>query len=84
MCLAIPMQIKKIDGFRAVVEMNGVEKNVDLSMLEEPCLNDYVIVHAGFAIQKLDEHEALESLKLFDEIYAALDAQLEEQEKGNR
>lgn len=73
MCLAVPMEIKKIDGFQCVCEARGIEREVSLFMLQgEPLApGDHVLVHVGYAIQKVTEQEAGESWKLFDEILAA-------------
>ncbi|OIP96421.1 hypothetical protein AUK40_05045 [Candidatus Wirthbacteria bacterium CG2_30_54_11] len=71
MCLAIPMQVKSLEGKNAVVEVEGVERDADVSFLEPLMVGDYVIVHAGFAIQKLDEVEALKTLELFKELELA-------------
>ena len=73
MCLAVPMEIKKIDGFQCVCEARGIEREVSLFMLQaEPLApGDHVLVHVGYAIQKVTEQEAAESWKLFDEILAA-------------
>jgi hydrogenase expression/formation protein HypC len=71
MCLAIPMQISEIrtDGL-AVAEVEGSRCDVDLSLVDRPAVGDYVIVHAGYAIEKLDETEARERLALFAEMAA--------------
>ncbi|MDQ7033059.1 MAG: HypC/HybG/HupF family hydrogenase formation chaperone [Desulfonauticus sp.] len=67
MCLAVPMEVKSIDGLVAEVEIGGVKNQVRLDIIDEqPRPGDYVIVHAGFAIRKLDKDEALETLKLFE------------------
>jgi hydrogenase assembly chaperone HypC/HupF len=58
MCLAVPMKIIKIDGKTALVQSMGVEQSVDISLIENPEINDKVIIHAGFAIEKLDPEEA--------------------------
>lgn len=68
MCLAVPMQILSVDGETGVVEISGVKRTVGLQMIKEPRPGDYIIVHAGFAIQKLDEEEALETIALFREM----------------
>lgn len=68
MCLAIPMKIVKIEGDRATVEISGVKKEVNLTLIEDPKLNDYVLIHAGYAIEKLDEGEARETLDLIKEM----------------
>ena len=67
MCLGIPMQIERIDGNAAVAALSGTTRTVYLDILDEEVkAGDYVIVHAGFAIHRLDEDEALETLKLFE------------------
>ena len=73
MCLAIPMEVKSIDGFTCRCEARGIEREVSLFMLqgEEIEPGDHVLVHVGYAIQKVSTAEAEESLKLFDEILAA-------------
>ena len=64
MCLGIPMKIKKTHGDFAQVESGRLVRTVNIQMLPKVKAGDYVIVHAGFAIQKLDEIEAEETLKL--------------------
>ena len=59
MCLAIPAEVKKITGNSAEIESFGVKKNVDISLIPGVKIGDYVIVHAGFAIQIIDRDEAL-------------------------
>ncbi len=73
MCLAVPMEIKSIDGFSCVCEARGVEREVSLFMLQgEPLeTGDHILVHVGYAIQKVSAEEAAESWALFDEILAA-------------
>jgi len=68
MCLAVPMKIIKIKGEKGIVEIGGIEREVGLQLLENVKIGDYVIVHAGFAIQHLDEKVALETLSLFEEM----------------
>ena len=67
MCLAIPSKITKIENQVATVDVEGVRRKVSLLLLEDAQVGDYVIVHAGFAIHKIDEGEAMESLKLLKE-----------------
>lgn len=67
MCLAIPSKIIEIENQMATVEVDGVRKKVSLLLLEDAKIGDYVIVHAGFAIQIVDEAAALESLQLIRE-----------------
>jgi hydrogenase expression/formation protein HypC len=71
MCLAIPMEIKSIYGDTATCEMDGVRVNVSVALVPHARVGDYAIIHAGFAIEILDEKEALETLKLFSEIEEA-------------
>jgi hydrogenase expression/formation protein HypC len=67
MCLAIPSKIVKIENNIATIDVDGVKRDASLLLLDEPKVGDYVIVHAGFAIHKIDEADALESLKLLRE-----------------
>jgi hydrogenase expression/formation protein HypC len=64
MCLAIPSRIVKIHDNMATIDVDGVQRETSLLLLEDAHIGDYVIVHAGFAIQKLDEEAALETLRL--------------------
>jgi hydrogenase expression/formation protein HypC len=64
MCLAIPARIKSIQDQMATIDMEGTQLDVSLLLLEDAMVGDFVIVHAGFAIHKIDEHEAMESLKV--------------------
>lgn len=70
MCLGIPMRIVEVDGFNARCEAKGVERNISLFMLqhEEVAPGDFVMVHVGYAIQKMTEQEALSAWELYDEV----------------
>ena len=68
MCLAVPVKVLKIDGKTAEIELGGVKRQARLDMLDDVMVGDYVILHAGFAIQKLDEQDALETLEIWREI----------------
>ena len=68
MCLAIPAKITKIESSMATIDMEGMEREVSLLLLEDAQVGDYVIVHAGFAIHRIDEAEARESLKVLREL----------------
>jgi hydrogenase expression/formation protein HypC len=70
MCLAIPSQIEKInEDNTAIVNTMGVRRLVSLELLGEPIEEgDWVLIHVGFAISKLNEEEALKALELFEEI----------------
>jgi len=77
MCLAVPMKVEKIEGNLAVVDSAGVEAKVDITMVPEVKVGDYVIVHAGFAIEILKPEEAQETLRLIEEMI-----ELMEEDKG--
>jgi hydrogenase expression/formation protein HypC len=68
MCWAIPLRLTRVDGEVGKVELGGGERQVGLQLLDEARPGDYVLVHAGFAIQKLDEEEARETLRLWEEM----------------
>lgn len=65
MCLAVPTRVKAIEGDRAIGEVGGVEREISIVMTPGVKVGDYVIVHAGFAIQILDRQAAEESLAIF-------------------
>ena len=67
MCLAIPMKVVEIKGNRGIVEYTGIKREVGLDLLEDVKVDDWVIIHTGFAISKLDEEEAQETLSLLKE-----------------
>jgi len=73
MCLAIPMRLIEIDGAIAVAEVDGVTRQVRLDLLPEAVLGDYVLIHAGLAIARVDAEHAQETLSLIrnlvDEVY---------------
>jgi len=69
MCLAIPSKIIEKDQFRAVVDVYGARREINLMLMpEEVVIGEYVLVHAGFAIQKVDETAAQEALKVITAI----------------
>jgi hydrogenase expression/formation protein HypC len=68
MCLAIPAQIKSINGVEGQVEIGGVGRAISLWLTPEAQVGDYVYVHTGYAISVVDEAEALESLRLLREL----------------
>lgn len=72
MCLAMPMKIDQIDGTLARCEAGGLSQNIRVDFITDPKPGDYVMVHAGFAIEKMSEKEALENLQLLEEIKDAL------------
>ena len=69
MCLAIPAQVIELrDGDNAVVDLAGVKKEISLALVDGVALGDYVIVHVGYALNKLDPEEAEKTLALFAEM----------------
>jgi len=68
MCLAIPARVTEIEGNRAKVQVGGNLRDADLTVLDDVKVGDYVMVHAGFAIAKYDEQDALETLRLWSEM----------------
>ena len=68
MCVAIPAKVQSIEGVIAKVEVGGVSMKVSLQLTPEARKGDYVLVHAGFAIHIIEEQEARETLKLFEEL----------------
>jgi hydrogenase expression/formation protein HypC len=69
MCLAIPAQVVELrDGDNAVVDLAGVRKEISLSLVDGIAVGDYVIVHVGYALNRLDPEEAEQTLKLFAEM----------------
>lgn len=72
MCLAVPLKLIEIDGNNAVGESLGMRRPLRVDFIEEPKLGDYVIVHAGFAIERLGEEQALEDLEAWKEVRDAL------------
>lgn len=73
MCVAVPLLVKSINDLQAEVEMGGVRRVVSLALTPEAKVDDYVIVHAGYAIGVLDEEQALETLDLLRQIAEQLE-----------
>ena len=68
MCLAIPAKVIRVDGASALVMIEDSEYNASLLLLDDIKAGDYVMLHAGFAIQKVDEEEAIETMRLLIEV----------------
>ncbi|RPJ75713.1 MAG: HypC/HybG/HupF family hydrogenase formation chaperone [Desulfobacteraceae bacterium] len=81
MCLAIPSKITKIDNLMAVIDVDGVQREASLLLLEDAQVGDYVIVHAGFAISKIDEAAAMETLALLKEAAALMEGRSDREEE---
>ncbi len=71
MCLAVPSKIVEINGHTAIVEVDGVSREASLMLLDDMKIGDYVIVHAGFAISKVDEEAAEQTIRDMRAILAA-------------
>jgi hydrogenase expression/formation protein HypC len=70
MCLGVPMRVMNIEGETALCEIDGVQRQASLMMVENVGVGDFVLIHAGFAIEKLDEADAAETLRLFRQLLA--------------
>jgi hydrogenase expression/formation protein HypC len=73
MCLAIPSKIVKIENNMATIDVDGVQREASLLLLDDAQVGEYVIVHAGFAINRIDEAAAKETLQFLREAAAAVD-----------
>lgn len=72
MCLAIPLRLVEINGSEAIGEAGGIRRRLRVDFIREPKVGDYVIVHAGFAIERMDEQQALDNLRAIQEVADAL------------
>ncbi len=68
MCLAVPVRVLQVDGLKALVELGGLTRQASIMLVPDTKVGDYILLHAGFAIQKLDEEEAEETIRLLTEI----------------
>jgi hydrogenase expression/formation protein HypC len=73
MCLAIPMKLVAVEGNSGRVLEGGVQREVRLDLVEEPEVGQYLLIHAGYAIQVLDEQEARQTLELIRQVYLPVD-----------
>ncbi len=81
MCLAVPMKVVKLDPPMATVQIAGVSREVNVDLVQDLQIDDYVIIHAGYAIEKLAHDEAMETLDLIRRVAAAEDSE-ESSSKG--
>lgn len=72
MCLAVPLKLIEVNGSSAIGEAMGMTREVRVDFIEEPKAGDYVIVHAGFAIERMPEAQALEDLEAWEDVQNAL------------
>ncbi|MBY8979634.1 MAG: HypC/HybG/HupF family hydrogenase formation chaperone [Candidatus Lokiarchaeota archaeon] len=68
MCLAIPGKIVSIDGNSAIVDFDGIKQEVIIALVLNPEVGKYVIIHAGYAIEQMDEKDAMEAIEMWKEI----------------
>ena len=68
MCLAVPMRIESVTGDTATVDIGGTQRDVSVAFIEDPSIGEYVLVHTGFAIQKIGEKEAEETVLLLNKM----------------
>ncbi|MEN8686017.1 MAG: HypC/HybG/HupF family hydrogenase formation chaperone [Desulfuromonadales bacterium] len=67
MCLGVPMQVKTIENDMAICEIDGVQREASLMMIDDVAIGDFVLIHAGFAIERIDEEEARLTLRALRE-----------------
>ena len=72
MCLAVPLKIEEVSGNEAIASSTGLKRKIRVDFIPDPKPGDYVIVHAGFAIERLPEKQSLEDIEAWDELDAAL------------
>ena len=72
MCLAVPGKVLSIDGSKAVADLMGNTREADITLLEDVSVGDFILIHAGFGIQKLDLEEARKTIKAFETIDKAM------------
>lgn len=80
MCLSVPARVMKIEGENAEVSVGGTIMQANLSLVPDVEVGDYILLHTGFALQKIDAEEAEETLKTFEE-FSELNHALDEEEK---
>ncbi|NLY55676.1 MAG: HypC/HybG/HupF family hydrogenase formation chaperone [Firmicutes bacterium] len=68
MCLAVPAKVTEINGFLAKVEIYGNTREVGIRLVPDVQVGDWVLIHAGFALEKIDEERARETLKILEEM----------------
>ena len=83
MCLSIPAKIESIEDNMAMVSVGGVTYKASLQLLDDVSVGDFILLHTGFAIQKISPEEAEETLKIFSE-FEELNKQIDEEEKDRR
>ena len=78
MCLAIPGKVLEINGNQAVVDFDGIKQNIVIALIQNPEIGKYVIVHAGYAIEQINEEDAMVAIKQWKEISEELGMDIED------
>jgi hydrogenase expression/formation protein HypC len=73
MCLGLPLKIISINEKEAVGEMNGIKRKIRIDLIKDLSIDEYVMVHAGFAIEKIDKEQAEETMKIVNELEQVLE-----------
>ena len=73
MCLAVPVKIISINGEKATIELDGIRRDVVISLIKDPKVGEHVIIHAGFAIQKWSEEDVAEYEKIMKDMREAIE-----------
>jgi hydrogenase expression/formation protein HypC len=71
MCLGIPMKVIEIEGVEALAEAGGIRKRIRLDLLDNVQIGDFVLIHTGYAIERLHPEDARETLELIKQVYRA-------------
>jgi len=74
MCLAVPARVVELNGDNAIVDLDGIRKETSTLLLDEVAVGDYVLIHVGYALERIDPLEAEKTLALFAELRAQEDA----------
>jgi len=70
MCLAVPARVVELHGDTAIVDLDGIRKETSTTLLDDVAVGDYVLIHVGYALERIDPVEAAKTLELFDELRA--------------
>ncbi|AEF93249.1 hydrogenase assembly chaperone hypC/hupF [Desulfotomaculum nigrificans CO-1-SRB] len=71
MCVAVPLKVVKVTGNMAIAELEGISKEISIALTPEVNVGDWVLVHAGYAIHRIDNEEARETIRFLEELYEA-------------
>jgi hydrogenase expression/formation protein HypC len=82
MCLSVPAQVMKIEGDTAEVSVGGTLLSANLSLVDDVVVGDYILLHTGFALQKIDAEEAAATLETFNE-FRELNEALDDEERAS-